>query len=210
MLYDSSCSPLPNNTAIAGTGGSRVTCCTGSNNITAVWIDPFGHNVSNNSDGVINAHNPIQLKIIGSLPSHQSGAYNCSLVMNATQKKVDRLFLIVKNNSDIIAIGLPDVSNISFQVLSSHNPLSISLSFNSTSLPPTHVYWSTPSNYLNQNHYSHLLNAAEVIYSNVLLIIDIFSPSAAAGLYVANVSTSGEEFTSLNISIGKSNFGTKI
>uniref|UniRef100_A0A1X7TVR2 Fibronectin type-III domain-containing protein n=1 Tax=Amphimedon queenslandica TaxID=400682 RepID=A0A1X7TVR2_AMPQE len=203
MLYDTSCSPLPNNTAIAGTANSRVTCCTGSDNITAVWIDPFGHNVSSSMSNLVNAHNPVQLDIISSITvehcSSRCGAYSCRLVINATQEEADRLFLIVKSSSD--TIGLPNVTNISFQVLSLHRPLSVSLSFNSTALPPTHVYWSTPSSYFNQSHYSRLLNAAEVIYSNVLLIIDISSPSEAAGLYVANISTNGEEFTSLNISL---------
>ena len=211
MLYDSNCSPLPNNTAIAGTKGSSVTCCTGSSNITAVWIDPFGNNVSNSDTNLVNAHNPIKLEIIENISmvdcSFRCGAYNCSLI-NATQaEEVDRLFLIVKDSSE--TIGLPIVSNISFHVLHLHDPLSVTLSFNSISLPPTHLHWSTPSNYLNETHYSHLLDAEEVIYSNVLLLLDISSPSAAAGLYVANVSTNGEEFTSLNISLGKSNFGTK-
>ncbi|XP_019856837.1 PREDICTED: uncharacterized protein LOC109585279 [Amphimedon queenslandica] len=203
MLYDTSCSPLPNNTAIVGTANSRVTCCTGSDNISAVWVDPFGFDVPSSMNNLVNAHNPVQLDIIGSITvehcSSRCGAYSCRLVINATQEEVDRLFLIVKSSSD--TIGLPNVTNISFQVLSLHRPLSVSLSFNSTALPPTHVYWSTPSNYLNQSHYSRLLNAAEVIYSNVLLIIDISSPSEAAGLYTANVSTNGEEFTSLNISL---------
>lgn len=175
-------------------GGKSFTCCTGSNETTAVWLDPSSNNVSNSGSAVVNAQQNI-LNILGSIELHLSGVYTCS-IRNASQE-INELYLAVYHTLTT-SIGVPDLSPLSFKILQ-RNPLIVSVSFKSSDFPPTIISWSTPLN--DFTSYSHLEDAKEFIYNNVLLFKD--DGSSGTGVYVANVSTNGQDYASVNISIGK-------
>lgn len=175
-------------------GGKSFTCCTGSNETTAVWLDPNSNSVSNSGSAVVNAQQNI-LNILDSIESHLRGVYTCSI--RNTSQEINKLYLAVYHTSTT-SIGVPDLSPLSFKILQ-RNPLSASVSFKSSNFPPTIISWSTPLN--DFTSYSHLENAKEFIYNNVLLLID--DSSSGTGVYVANVSTNGQDYASVNISIGK-------
>ena len=180
-------------------GDKSFTCCTGSNETTAVWLDPNSNNVSNSQSAVVNAQQDI-LNILDSIGSHLRGVYTCS-IRNISQE-INKLYLAVYHTS-MASIGVPDLSPLSFNILQ-RNPLIASVSFKSSNFPPTIISWSTPLN--DFTFYSHLEDAKEFIYNNVLLLID--NGSSGTGVYVANVSTNGQDYASVNINIGKPLFVT--